>query len=110
MITLFNWNCVTIVTVLFSLLDAAVVVAQTKHNCGKTKLAVRYVPAPIPKEYDKDKLIVRDIPEGVDEEYFITIIESKLGLDNEEDFSIDFRKTCAIIMFNEEHTEEGNIQ
>lgn len=83
-------------------------VAQTRHVCGKMNFTVRYVPAPIPKEYDKDKLIIKEIPDGVDEEFFVTFIESKLGLENDEDFQIDFRKTCAIIMLTEERTDEGN--
>ena len=51
---------------------------------------------------------MRDVPEGVDEEYFNTIIEGKLGLDSDDDFNVDFRVTCAIIMFTAEYTDEGN--
>ena len=42
---------------------------------------MRYVPAPVPKEYDKNKLIVRDIPDNVDEEFLSTLVESRLGLE-----------------------------
>ena len=87
--------------------DAAVVVAQTKHVCGKVNLSVRYVPAPVPKEYDKDKLIVREIPNGVDDKYFDTFVEARLGIESDDDFSVDFRNTCAIIIFTEEYSDEG---
>ena len=92
---------------LLCITDAAVVVAQTKHVCGKMNLSVRYVPAPIPKEYDKDKLIVREIPDGVDEEYFNTFIEGRLGIESDNDFSVDFSKTCSIIMFTDKYSNEG---
>ena len=68
---------------------------------------MRYVLAPVPKEYDKNKLIVRDIPDNVDEEFFSTLIESRLGLEYEEDFTVDFRKKCAIVIFSKDYTDKG---
>ncbi len=91
----------------FLFLDAAAVIAQTKHVLSKTELSVRYVPAPIPKEYDKNKLIVRDIHDKVDEEFFTVHIERCLGLESEEDFTTDFRAKTAIITFNESYTDKG---
>ena len=68
---------------------------------------MRYVLAPVPKEYDKNKLIVREIPDNVDEEFFSTLIESRLGLEYEDDFNVDFRNKCAIIIFSKNYTDEG---
>ena len=38
-------------------------------------------PAPVPEEYEKDKLIVQDILDDVDEDMFTMFVEQRLGMD-----------------------------
>ena len=91
-------------------LDAAAVVAQKKHLIMNKKIGVRFVPVPsVPKDYEKDKLILKGIPEEVMEEYLVTFVENRLGLDEGEHFSIDFRKTCAVLLFTQPYSDEGMI-
>ena len=87
-------------------------VGQEKHSFMKKPLYVRYVPAPppeVPKQYQKDKLFIRDIPEGVDRDFLIVFIEGRLAIENENDFTLDFKSDCALLLFTHMYTDEGNI-
>ena len=92
--------------------DAAAVIAQERHTLMRKPLYVRYVPAPppeVPKQYQKDKLFIRDIPEGVDCDFLIVFIEGRLAIENENDFTLDFRSDCALLLFTHMYTDEGNV-
>ena len=87
-------------------------VAKEKHLFMKKPLYIRYVPAPPPevlKQYQKDKLFIRDIPEGVDCDFLIVFIEGRLAIENESDFTLDFRSDCALLLFTHMYIDEGNI-
>ena len=96
----------------YTFLDAAVVVAQKKHLLMKKPLYIRYVPSPppeVPKQYQKDKLFIRDLPEGVNYDLLVVFIEGHLAIENESDFTLDFRSDCALLLFTHMYTDEGNI-
>ena len=93
-----------------NILDAAAVVNKQSHVWKKKHLSVCYVPAPVPKEYEKDKLIVQDIPDDVDEDMFTMFVEQRLGMDEGEGVSIDYRDTCALLSFDEQYTDDGNLK
>ena len=70
---------------------------------------VRFVPASVPKEYEKNKLLVKNIPEGVNEDVFVVFVESCLNLDIGESLHVDFRKTCALLSFTQPYSDEGIV-
>ena len=90
-----------------SILDAAAVVAQEKHIVMKKKINVRFLPAPVPKEYAKDMLLLKDIPDSIDDDFFAMFVESRLGMDDGEDFTLDFRNKCAVLLFTKPYSDEG---
>ena len=73
----------------------------------KKKINVRFLPVPVPKEYAKDKLLVKDIPDSIDEEFFAMFVENRLGMDDGEDFTVDFRNNCAVLLFTQPYSDEG---
>ena len=75
----------------------------------RKKINIRFVPASVPKEYAKDKLLVKDIADGVDEEFFVMFVENRLGIDDGEDFTVDFRNKCAVLLFTQPYSDEGII-
>ena len=81
--------------------------AQKVHTVMKKKINVRFVPAPAPTDYEKDKLIVKSIPEGIEKYVFVMFVEGRLDLDVDDDFSVDFRKTCAVLLFTRPYSDEG---
>ena len=92
--------------------DAAAVVGQEKHSFMRKPFYVRYVPAPppeVPKQYQKDNLLIRNIPESVNCDFLIVFIEGHLAIENESDFTLDFRSDCALLLFTHMYTDEGNI-
>ena len=93
--------------VFHSILDAAAVVAQEKHVYMRKKFNIRFVPASVPKEYEKDKLLLKDIPDDIDEEFFVKFVENQLGMDDGEDFTVDFRNKCAVLLFTQPYSDEG---
>ena len=74
----------------------------------KKPLAVRYVPAPPPKQYEKDKLLIKNIPDGVSEDFLEVFVEGRMGLESETDFTIDFKSNCALLSFRCFYTDKGN--
>ena len=78
----------------------------------KKPLFVHYASAPppeLPKQYQKDELFIRDIPQGVDRDFLIVFIEGRLAIENERDFTLNFRSDCALLSFTHMYTDEGNI-
>ena len=73
----------------------------------KKKINIRFLPAPVPKEYAKDKLLLKDIPDSIDEEYFVMFVENRLGMDDGEDFTVDFRNKYAVLLFTQPYSDEG---
>ena len=59
--------------------------------------------------YEKDKLIVRDIPIGTEEEFFTVFVERCTGVDDGDGLSIDYRDTCAMIIFDEQYSDDGKV-
>ena len=93
-----------------NILDAAAVPNKQSPVWRRKHLSVCYVPAPVPEEYEKDKLIVQDILDDVDEDMFTVFVEQRLGMDEGEEVSIDYRDTCALLSFDEQYTDDGNLK
>ena len=59
--------------------------------------------------YALDKLMIRDIPNGVDEELFLTYLEGRFHLDVDVDFSVQIRGSCALVTFQRQYSDDGNV-
>ena len=90
------------------ILDAELVVSHKRHSFMKKPLVVRYVPAPPPKQYEKDKLLIKNIPDVVSDDLLEVFVEGRLGLESDTDFTIDFKSNCALLSFTCFYTDKGN--
>ena len=100
----------SLLCIFFLFTDAALVVGQEHHTVFGKVLQVCYAPDPsaVAAEVTPDHqlLLISSIPDGVSKEYLAQFVENRLGLEQEKDFTLDFRPPLALLAFS---SEIGNM-
>ena len=90
----------------------AKVLSVPVHTIGGSKLQLKHVKIPNPKEsgeqYESNKLLIHQIPQEVDEVYLQLFLEGTLRMDSQNEFVVEVRGRSAIITFlNAQFSNEG---
>ena len=91
---------------------AAQVLSVSEHTICGSKLQLKYVTIPDPKEsgeqYDSNKLLIHQIPQDIDEDYLQLFLEGTLKMDSQDQFVVEVRGESAMITFlNAQFSYEG---
>ena len=78
--------------------------AHNSHVINKKPVSVKAL-EPVP--LSNNSLLIRNVPENMTDELLESVLESRLGLEADSDFTVDFRPPYAVVQFNCDYSDRG---